>query len=121
MTAICALTHSVLQNGMHRSGTRYTSSTAKFVPFARVERVKPSDGNNLQMAFNLDSNPNKLNLSGDFYRNADGKPYVFQAVHKAKLAVVSMTGCPMSHSYHLAIPSLIELPTNSSLAKQLPQ
>ncbi|XP_034481996.1 aspartate aminotransferase, cytoplasmic-like [Drosophila innubila] len=88
MSAICALTHSVLQHGIYKSSTRYTSSTAKFVPFARVERAKPTDENNVEMAFNLDPNPNKLNLCGDFYRNADGKPYVFQAVHKAKVAIV---------------------------------
>ncbi|KAM8708622.1 hypothetical protein ACLKA7_015573 [Drosophila subpalustris] len=88
MSAICALTHSVLQHGIYKSSTRYTSTTAKFVPFARVERVKPTDANSAESACNLDSNPHKLNLCGDFYRNPDGKPYVFQAVRKAKVSIV---------------------------------
>ncbi|XP_064545380.1 aspartate aminotransferase, cytoplasmic-like [Drosophila montana] len=89
MCATCALAHSVLQHGFRKSTTRCSSATAKFLPFSRVERLKPTDTNNLEQAFELDSHPQKINLCGEIYRNNDGKPHIIQAVRKAEIGVAS--------------------------------
>ncbi|ALC44664.1 maker751 [Drosophila busckii] len=87
MSAVSMLLHKVLQSGLCRANTRCSSSSVKFEPFARIEPVAPNEHNRLEAAYHKDTSPLKLNLSGEFYRNSDGKPQVFQAVHKAAIGV----------------------------------
>ncbi|XP_062131716.1 aspartate aminotransferase, cytoplasmic-like [Drosophila sulfurigaster albostrigata] len=87
MSAISALAHSLLQHGISKSSTR-CSSTALFVPFARVENCKDKNLTSVEAAFEQDTSPLKLNLCGDHYRSPNGKPYLFQAVRKARVAVI---------------------------------
>ncbi|XP_017864483.1 PREDICTED: probable aspartate aminotransferase, cytoplasmic [Drosophila arizonae] len=83
---ICALTQSLLQQRICMSTTR-CSSMSKFQPFTRVERLMPSEESNLQMAFDLDSDPKKVNLAGEVYRNSDGKVHIHNAVRRAEIGV----------------------------------
>ncbi|KAH8307135.1 hypothetical protein KR044_005688, partial [Drosophila immigrans] len=56
--------------------------------FARVEKAKDEDLSSVEKAFKLDTCQHKLNLCGDLYCSANGRPYLFQAVRKAKVAVI---------------------------------
>lgn len=93
MCALGTLAHSsltaVLQLGGGKSNTCCSlSTTHKFMPFACVERAKPSDADDLQIDFDLDQSPQKINLAGEVYCNGGTQPYLFQAVRKAMLNVV---------------------------------
>lgn len=89
MCALCTLHSAVLQVAGGRSNMRCSSSTThKFMPFACVERAKPSDADDLQIDFELDQSPQKINLAGEVYCNGGSQPYLFQAVRKAMLNVV---------------------------------
>ncbi|EDV97808.1 GH17075 [Drosophila grimshawi] len=83
MCAFCTLTHSIWLQGLSMSSILCSSIKAKFLPFARVERVKSNESNSLQLACDLDTNAQKINLAGEVFRNGDGTPHVFQAELKA--------------------------------------
>lgn len=120
MCATCALAHSVLQSGIRKSTTRCSSATAKFLPFSRVERLKPTDTNNLEQAFELDSSPQKINLCGEIYRGNNGKPHVFQAVRKAEIGVAGDDTYTNESQPPLGNPDFIRAANELALNKAAP-
>lgn len=93
METICAFAHGfgtqLLQHGAGKTNTRYSfSTTHKFMPFASVGRAKPSDADDLEIAYQLDKSTQKINLNGEVYCNGGSQPYLFQAVRKSMISVV---------------------------------
>lgn len=93
MVTIYALPHSLstllLQHGAGKLNSRHSfGTTQKFMPLAQVQRGKPRDGDDLEIAYQLDTSTEKINLNGDVYCNGGSQPYLFQAVRKSMINVV---------------------------------
>ncbi|XP_022221403.2 aspartate aminotransferase, cytoplasmic-like [Drosophila obscura] len=94
MNAISSVSHSLLLQTFGKSSSRRSAATGRrgnggesLSPFACLKRATPTELDNLEQDYQLDSSSKKMNLATEVYRNAVGTPQSFQAVKKAEIII----------------------------------
>ncbi|XP_002132793.2 aspartate aminotransferase, cytoplasmic-like [Drosophila pseudoobscura] len=94
MSAILSVWHSLLLQTVVKSSSHRSAATGRrrndgerLSPFACLKRATPTEMENLNQDYQLDSSPRKMNLAHEVYRNEVGKAQTFQAVKKAEISI----------------------------------